>query len=384
MPHALQSVVRRTAGSDEFTEIQNAENEALQARRNKQNKGKPTVSVEIPESSDKAIATLFRVFNTVGLSLSGGGIRSAAFCLGVLQAINQRVGLNKIDYMSTCSGGGYVGASVAATMALTSGQFAFSSSDDFSDQAALGHLRNYSNYLLPRGDRTALIKSITVLLRGLVTNIALTITVAFACTAIVVWAYPSRSLLQKRSFIPALFHLSSGNLTLPLWAFLFLTAFLLFWALLRSVTSRTGSEVGSPFATIAAWLIALVALLAWLDLQPFLISKLFDVMEKSDWGTSTFEYIAGVVSAVAGGATLFSGKLGAIIKANEHNRSTRAAVQRIAAATFMWIAAAMLPLFLWLCFLLLEVASIRDDLHHNNIPYPLRTGCFWTMEKSRC
>ena len=48
--------------------------------------------------------------DVVGLALSGGGIRSATFALGVLQSL-ARVGLLKhIDYLSTVSGGGYIGA----------------------------------------------------------------------------------------------------------------------------------------------------------------------------------------------------------------------------------------------------------------------------------
>jgi predicted acylesterase/phospholipase RssA len=41
-----------------------------------------------------------------GLALSGGGVRSAAFCLGALQAINAAGALNQVDYLSTVSGGG--------------------------------------------------------------------------------------------------------------------------------------------------------------------------------------------------------------------------------------------------------------------------------------
>ncbi|MBC8350823.1 MAG: patatin-like phospholipase family protein [Planctomycetes bacterium] len=46
----------------------------------------------------------------VGLALSGGGVRSAAFSLGVLQALHRRGVLPFIDYLSTVSGGGYAGA----------------------------------------------------------------------------------------------------------------------------------------------------------------------------------------------------------------------------------------------------------------------------------
>jgi hypothetical protein len=47
----------------------------------------------------------------VGLSFSGGGIRSASFCLGVLQALSYHKWLKYIDYLSTVSGGGYIGTS---------------------------------------------------------------------------------------------------------------------------------------------------------------------------------------------------------------------------------------------------------------------------------
>ena len=47
---------------------------------------------------------------TSALCLSGGGIRSASFALGVLQALAQAGILEKFDYLSTVSGGGYIGS----------------------------------------------------------------------------------------------------------------------------------------------------------------------------------------------------------------------------------------------------------------------------------
>ena len=47
-----------------------------------------------------------------GLALSGGGIRSASFALGVMQALAHKGWLEKIDYLSTVSGGGYIGSSL--------------------------------------------------------------------------------------------------------------------------------------------------------------------------------------------------------------------------------------------------------------------------------
>lgn len=47
--------------------------------------------------------------NLVGLALSGGGIRSATFCLGLLQGLQDLKLLRVFDYLSTVSGGGYLG-----------------------------------------------------------------------------------------------------------------------------------------------------------------------------------------------------------------------------------------------------------------------------------
>ena len=48
--------------------------------------------------------------NLFGLALSGGGIRSATFNLGVIQELADLELLHRIDYVSTVSGGGYIGS----------------------------------------------------------------------------------------------------------------------------------------------------------------------------------------------------------------------------------------------------------------------------------
>jgi predicted acylesterase/phospholipase RssA len=45
----------------------------------------------------------------IGLAFSGGGIRSATFNLGVLQVLARNKLLRSMDYVSTVSGGGYIG-----------------------------------------------------------------------------------------------------------------------------------------------------------------------------------------------------------------------------------------------------------------------------------
>ena len=50
----------------------------------------------------------------VGLSFSGGGIRSGTFSVGILQGLSKLGLLRRFDYLSTVSGGGYAGAWLAA------------------------------------------------------------------------------------------------------------------------------------------------------------------------------------------------------------------------------------------------------------------------------
>jgi hypothetical protein len=120
--------------------------------------------------------------DATGLALSGGGIRSAAFCLGALQALNSHRVIESIDYLSTVSGGSYVGACMTAAMSKTKGKFPFGDKGSVQDSPAVGHLRNYSNYLLPRAHTTVqnISEATVIILRGLVANAAFVLTILLA------------------------------------------------------------------------------------------------------------------------------------------------------------------------------------------------------------
>ncbi len=85
---------------------------------------------------------------TVGLAVSGGGIRSATFGLGVMQELRSQGLLNQVDYLSTVSGGGYIGGWFMANR-LRRGE---AKKDEFldDDSEAVRHLRRFGRYLTPR------------------------------------------------------------------------------------------------------------------------------------------------------------------------------------------------------------------------------------------
>lgn len=97
----------------------------------------------------------------IGLALSGGGIRSATFSLGVLQALASRNKLASFDYLSTVSGGGYIGSWLSAWIHRSSlhavqselkrhGATQQGEAPAADEPEQVTWLRRYSNYLTPR------------------------------------------------------------------------------------------------------------------------------------------------------------------------------------------------------------------------------------------
>jgi len=84
------------------------------------------------------------------LCLSGGGIRSASFCLGVIQALAAKRLLNRFDYVSTVSGGGFIGGWLQMTLRETGDADAAQAALGSAGPAALSALRGYTNYLTPQ------------------------------------------------------------------------------------------------------------------------------------------------------------------------------------------------------------------------------------------
>ena len=116
----------------------------------------------------------------IGLALSGGGVRSATFALGLMRGLAQSHGpdageveparrslsseglLGRLDYLSTVSGGGYVGAMygrLVGTYGLHHAQALMARSRS----SVLGWLRRNGRYLTPAGSRDTGIAVVTYL-----------------------------------------------------------------------------------------------------------------------------------------------------------------------------------------------------------------------------
>ena len=138
----------------DFPGVLNAEVEDIRARRHalfpSQEPLSPSPAVLHPYSEAHRVRPL-------GLAFSGGGIRSATFNLGVLQGLAELGLLPFIDYLSTVSGGGYIGSwlhgiirnkclgdPAAAQPVLDPNRVPGQAAQD-----PITFLRKYSNYLAP-------------------------------------------------------------------------------------------------------------------------------------------------------------------------------------------------------------------------------------------
>jgi Patatin-like phospholipase len=100
---------------------------------------------------------------TAALCLSGGGIRSGTFALGIVQGLAKRGLLSQFHYLSTVSGGGYIGSWLTAWSHRHEHRLdgvihelrKQSDSQLEPEPEPLRHLREYSNFVAPRPNLTS-------------------------------------------------------------------------------------------------------------------------------------------------------------------------------------------------------------------------------------
>jgi hypothetical protein len=163
----------------------------------------------------KAVIQDLHAQKRAGLCLSGGGIRSATFALGILQGLARCGLLDKFHYLSTVSGGGYIGSWLTAwiyqvTKAKSKEGCASADKqwdshreqaleeviselhnvqkDDplYPEASPVRHLRQYSNYLSPKvgflsADTWTLV---AIYLRNLIVNWLVLVPLSVALLAI--------------------------------------------------------------------------------------------------------------------------------------------------------------------------------------------------------
>ena len=274
-----------------------------------------------------------------GLALSGGGVRSAAFCLGALQAINAAGALSQVDYLSTVSGGGFVGGALSATM-QGGARFVFGGAqsdrraspawssdgpppDTMRDTLEVQYLRNFSNYLVPR--RKDWLLDLAVLMRGWTANIIM------VCAVVLVLAGATAALALRSKSQGADDWI--GWLCDAVWGGRFLGTGLVAMAAIIALTiwalRRTWADArkmkpewrGSAAVSVRWLIVAFIACLA-VELQGVIVGGV--VNAESGWYDKAFTLIGGYwtqIVAVLGGlstaVTFFARYFGGVLKSAE-------------------------------------------------------------------
>ena len=242
-----------------------------------------------------------------GLAISGGGIRSATFGLGVLQGLAKATLLSRFDYLSTVSGGGYIGSFVSKWISEGSFEECESAlagknsvvnqtSDD--DQEFLriqsrsttakeiSHLRQYSNYLAPTTGLFSLDSwlLIAIYVRNLFLNQAVLFLAAVA-------------LVQLIRFLAEIYCFAGKNLigiSLPWYAILLViftcVQVTLMWLFRKSTDIPDRVAASSKNSNASRWWTTSRISAVGLALYVSLFSK-FD--NSTNWGVTAFWWIIG-------------------------------------------------------------------------------------------
>jgi hypothetical protein len=313
------------------------------------------------------------VIDAVGLALSGGGIRSAAFCLGALQGLDRAKLIDRLDYLSTVSGGGYIGSSLVAAMnvpkdtrtAATAlkAEFPFESTLDLSETPSVQHLRDYSNYLFPHFVPD-LLKGAAIYLRGLATNVVLVAPwmLLFAAISAILnqhlasWARSNYEGLWYNWF--GLQHFVITSLAASA-----LFVLLIVWALVRSTKAFVGL---SDIRLFAGWFgagIVLLLLIAILELQPIILEWMIVAEEQhrpvfavdGRWLDRVPQVLA-VFSTLVG---LFSRYLAQVIGGATEQSGTGRKIAGALSIAMVWTAAAAVPFLIWVGYIYLTFWALR-------------------------
>ncbi len=228
----------------------------------------------------------------VGLAFSGGGIRSATYNLGVMQAL-KNLGLFKcVDYLSTVSGGGYIGSCISATLASINKladadtlrepiNQIFDHTQGKPEPNIYRHLRDNATYLAPDGFLDIL-RIPMLLFRGIVVNLLVILPYLLLAAIVTLIIKPTKESLNEHVF-------SWLGLEDSFVATKVLLLFLLFlfaaYPFIHMYHQRQILGQGSTWKTRnrAGWwlsfLIATIVVAAFVELQPYAIGEFITFRE---------------------------------------------------------------------------------------------------------
>ncbi len=325
--------------------------------------------------------------DAVGLAISGGGIRSATFSLGVVQHLARKGIIKSVDFVSTVSGGGYLGSFMSsylndpdndkAGLDPDQHQWPFGKPGDV-ESKAVRHLRNHSKYIAEGGIKTHAM-ALGQMLYGITVNLLLTL--PFILLAVV---------LARYTLGPAFVEAVQGKISYPTESMAFLTylvaGLLLASAIILPIIQNLGRNAGPQqprLKAFASWyeswwciglFVTLLALLLWSALpQGYRLYHwlVYDGGNSGNGFALTDENRMALLAAGAAALPFLAGILQSMTK--------KAALVKKLVKLLLVISG---PLFFLVAFFILTDYFMVPDVSENGNPWPFEPS-IWGLSREQ-
>lgn len=372
------NIVEAKGACVDFNEVQRREYQAVMLRRKQLQ-----LTALQQDDSDERPKDLF------GIGLSGGGIRSASFCLGALQALEGFGLIRRADYLSTVSGGGYIGAGMVAAMTRQDGQqadFPYAvlghvppngqQGNDMKDSEAVSHLRDHSRYLIPHGLSDILV-SATILTRGFAVNLFLIFFLLMPLATMTILLNPTvedlghsaiydilERFLPNRQWLALL----SGEPLLATKVFgLAALVYFIGWGLWRSLPERHGllkgidtqKELSSNGMKAAGLFIVLLLAIAAVEIQGLVLGWLARMHEQAPVEQSSYQTFFLALSAFVIATASQQKRLAGWIEKGFNSPRFGMKLRSILSHMLLIAAALILPLLIYALYLQISLWGIQ-------------------------
>ncbi|MBF0179775.1 MAG: patatin-like phospholipase family protein [Magnetococcales bacterium] len=291
----------------------------------------------------------------IGLAISGGGIRSATFGLGIVQYLGKLGRYREFDYLSTVSGGGFLGSCLTSWYSATnSANPAFPFVHDKNEESLpFQHLRNFSNYLAPSGSLLDNARMLAIFIRGLFFNMVLVLPFILFLAAAGI------------TYLPGL----STDFFLTKWLTIIIvvlfTLIHIVFAASRGKDIATWKQRDRATKWIMGGLLVLLGVIFFLELQPHAMELFFCLHGKLEEHSGK---LVSVLGTAASSVYLLINK----IKKSEEGTSEGIPFAKYGALA---IATIVVPLFFWSLTLWLMMPGLHWDacsihITHNDNSHP--------------
>jgi hypothetical protein len=246
-------------------------------------------------------------------------------------------------------------------MSTSAGAFPYGKTgEDVGETPATKYLRDHSRYLVQNGV-TSVLSGLAVYLRGIMANILIVFPLLLTVAAAFVWWFPDSHILEVgHGWIYPFSKLGDGFKTLPMPLSLIavaITALLLvIYAIGVSIFRIVPQNQRSSLATAASWVLVVVAAIVLYELHCWLLSWLLSVPapDTANNGTDVFtkllsgtKALIALVVASLGGIFPFIKRI-AKAAVSDKQAGASDALKRWTSRALLIVAAAIMPLLLWL------------------------------------